>query len=117
MFENYENATLFTKIAAFVTGYRTDFGTLKRKVHLYPMEEVSRSNDVVSRNLALFTPADIDRDDLLKSLAECLKNGEEVWVTPGIPLLVFLLIGLVSTVFVGDILIWMVVQGVSMINR
>lgn len=116
LFENHEDAALFTKIATFVTGYRTDFRTLKEKVYLYPMEEVSRSNDGSSRILRLFTHADIERGDLLRDLAEHLKDGEEVWVTPGIPLLVFLLMGLISTVFIGDILIWMVVQGVSMIS-
>jgi prepilin signal peptidase PulO-like enzyme (type II secretory pathway) len=81
------------------------------------MEEILRNNGGFSRRLKLFSPADIERNDLVRDLEGCLMNDEEVWVTPGIPLLVFVLIGLVSTTLIGDVLIWIAIQGVSMAIR
>jgi preflagellin peptidase FlaK len=116
-FENYEAVPLLTKIATFLTGYKTRFKVLKDRVYLYPMEEILRNNGGFLRRLKLFTPADIERNDLVRDLEGFLMNDEEVWVTPGIPLLVFVLIGLVSTTLIGDVLIWIVIQGVSMAIR
>jgi preflagellin peptidase FlaK len=115
LFENYEETALSAKIVAFLTGYKTNFKILKEKVYLYPMEEPSRSNHGFPRRLRLFSSANADRDDLVRNLGNCLKNNEEVWVSPGIPLLLFILMGLVSTTIMGDVLLWLAIRATSIV--
>ena len=112
LFEGLEETSFFRRVMALLTGYKTNFETLKEKVYLYPMEEVSSHNGGSCRRLKLFTHAETDRDKLVKNLGESLKayDRDAVWVTPGIPLLVFVWVALITNAFLGDVLMWTVFQ-------
>ena len=112
LFTDYVKTSLGEKVVALLSGYRTDFGTLKRKVHLYPMEEIRTANGVTYRRLKFFTNAEADRNQLVDSLEPFLSDSqkEAVWVSPGIPLLFFILISLISTGLIGDALLWIIIH-------
>jgi prepilin signal peptidase PulO-like enzyme (type II secretory pathway) len=53
----------------------------------------------------MYSNPDVDRDQLVSEFEESLKkvgSPSTVWVTPGIPLLVFVLIALVIVLLLGD---------------
>jgi hypothetical protein len=69
------------------------------------MESMSKKTYGKGRRLRLLVKAEEDRDRLVSQLGETLRNGEDgvVWVTPGIPLLTFMLAALLICTFIGDI--------------
>ena len=117
LFKDLEETSLSKRAIALLTGYKTNFETLRQKVYLYPMEEVSRDPTRPYRRLRLFTSAETDRDELVRKLGESLSASEkgEVWVTPGMPLLLFALAALILNAFVGDILLWITFQVASIV--
>ena len=94
---------------AFISGYRTDFSELKEK-HLYPMEQVSGSDGETVRRFRFFLDVEADQEEIVKGLERHVKKGlipREVWVSPGLPMLVFFTLGYVSTITLGDFTIWL----------
>ena len=93
LFENIEELSPLKKLLAVLTGYKTDLETLRKKVYLYPMEEVTTLDGMVHRSLKLFVSAETDRDHAVKSLENSVGPYQirDVWVTPGMPLLLFVI--------------------------
>ena len=108
-FEGLEDEPINKKILALLTGYKIELSTLKRKLFLAPMEELSRGDDgrIVHR-LRLFKRTDVEREASVAKLEEFRGDLQKIWVTPYLPYIVFITIGLVMTLFVGDIMFWLV---------
>ncbi len=97
---------------ALISGYKTEFKNLEKKVYLYPIEEFSKDNNGSHRRLRLFKNAEIDRDKLVEILKANLKEIDraEVWVSPATPLIFFIFLALISNVIIGDVFLFMVFQ-------
>jgi len=115
LFDDIEKLSPLKKLLAVLTGYKTDLKTLQQKVYLYPMEEASTQNGIVHRSLRLFVSAETDRDAAIKSLKDFMDFNQrsEVWVTPGMPLLLFALLALLLNGLLGDFIMWAVFQIIS----
>ncbi len=113
LFQGYREESISKKVLALLTGYKTGFKALKEKIYLYPMEEASKSEEGShQRRLKLFIDAEADRNELIENLGKILRGDEkeEVWVTPGIPLLVFALAALIFSALIGDLMFWIISQ-------
>ena len=78
---------------------------MKSTFYLYPMEKIVEEEHGAHRTLQLYSNIDVDRDQVVSEFIESLgKVGspETVWVTPGLPMLVFILFAVVITLIVGD---------------
>jgi len=117
LFTDYVRTSLGEKVVALLSGYRTDFETLRRKVHLYPMEEIRIANGVTYRRLKFSINAEADRNQLINSLEPLLSDSqkEAVWVSPGIPLLFFIMIALISTGLICDALLWIIIDAMRIL--
>jgi preflagellin peptidase FlaK len=117
LFENIEEPSTLKKMLAVLTGYKIDHDTLRKKVHLYPIEEAFVQDGITHRRLRLSARAEIDRDDVARTSENLLASSQEgdVWVTPGIPLLLFALLALVVNGFFGDIFMWIIFEILSSI--
>ena len=117
LFENIEELSPLKKLLAVLTGYKTDLETLRNKVYLYPMEEASTQNGILRRRLRLFVSAETDRDHAVKSLENSMVQSQksDVWVTPGMPLLLFVLLALLLNGLLGDFIMSAVFQIISSI--
>jgi preflagellin peptidase FlaK len=91
------------KLLLMLTGYRVRLGALSRSIHLFPLEEFVEGDGV---RLRLFVPAESDRESQIANLERGLPRDSMVWATPGLPLLVFITIGYIFVLGVGDILMW-----------
>ena len=99
------------KILVLLTGYKVSVWKVKERWHLYPLEDVEKTQDGIKRKLVVF-PKDEGRDAAVERLEEAVKNGEipeKVWATPGLPMLVFITAGLVIALFYGD-MVWNMVR-------
>jgi preflagellin peptidase FlaK len=105
MFEGLEREPIWKKVVAFITGYPTAFSHLQSTFYLYPMEEVVDDENGARRTFQVYSNADVDREQVLSEFKESMKKVDSpstVWVTPGLPLLVFILAALVIVLIVGD---------------
>jgi preflagellin peptidase FlaK len=104
MFAGLEEESKWRKLTAFFTGYRASLFKLRSTFYLYPMEEIP--NGATKRSFKFFFDAEIDRDQLVSKFLESFSKlgfQGDVWVTPGLPMLLFILIGLVITLIFGDV--------------
>lgn len=115
LFEGLKKEPLYRKMLAVLTGYKVEINTLREKIYLYPMEEISNGAEKKIRKLTLNTDIITDRHIQIQNLVHSLDNENinEVWVTPAIPLLFFVTIAFISNLIVGDILFWSIFTVIS----
>jgi prepilin signal peptidase PulO-like enzyme (type II secretory pathway) len=105
MFEGLEREPMWKKVLAFITGFQTAFSHLQSTFYLYPMEEVMEDANGARRTFQVYSNANVDREQVISQLRESLKKvdfPDIVWVTPGLPLLVFMVVAVVIALTVGD---------------
>jgi len=102
MFDGFHDESFVKKIFVVLTGYRCNPETLKTARFLYPMEHVVTSKDGLrERRFDLsFSIAD-EKDASLSNYLEALPsvgNPSMIWVTPGLPMIVFFLLAVIIVV-------------------
>ncbi len=108
-----ENESIGRKILVLLTGYKIPVEKLKEKWHIYPLEDIEENDDPQAhfrRKLIIF-PKDESRSDMVNRLDRAVTNGtiqDDVWTSPGLPMIIPLTIGLAAALFLGDI-IWSLV--------
>ena len=98
------------KILVLVTGYKVAVSKVKEKWHIFPMEDVD--GDAESKRKLVVVPRDEGRDQMVERLSNAVTDGKidgYVWATPGLPMLIFITVGLVVALLYGD-LVWMLVR-------
>jgi len=111
LFERGLGESFGKKLLVLVTGYKIPIDKLKEKWHLYPLEDVEKTENGLKRKLVVL-PKDEGRDAIVERLSEAVENGKiqnTVWATPGLPMLIFITIGLITALFFGDI-IWICIN-------
>src|SRR5204862_344345 len=81
------------QVLVMLTSYKTSFNSLQSKIYLYPAEEVSVVDSKPVRQFHLVASAAEERDKRVSGLESYKAQGmfsDGVWVTPGLPHLVFL---------------------------
>ena len=105
IFKGLEREPTWKKCLAFITGFPTETSRLQSTFYLFPMEKVVENEAGAHRTFEIYSNADVDREQLLSEFNESMKkvgSPNIVWVTPGLPLLVFILIGLMIGLTIGD---------------
>jgi preflagellin peptidase FlaK len=103
--------SLGKKILVMITGYKISIAKLTEKWHIYPMEDVEEGETTFKRKLVV-VPKDEGRGEIVERLSNAVKNGkidDFVWATPGLPMLIFVTIGLIIALLFGDI-VWLLVS-------
>jgi len=110
-FEGFENESAGRKILAFLTGYKVKAAVLE-KGHMYPLEDVVTKENGESERRLLVLPKDEKIEGIVERILSATREGRlqnEVWATPGLPLLVFLTAGLIVALIFGD-LVWILLR-------
>jgi preflagellin peptidase FlaK len=101
MFDGFHDESFVKKIFVALTGYRRNVKVLRTARFLYPMERIDTSNGEVRRRFDLsFSIAD-EKSTSLSSFLETLPsvgNPNMIWVTPGLPMIVFFLLALIVVI-------------------
>ncbi|UCE29329.1 MAG: prepilin peptidase [Candidatus Bathyarchaeota archaeon] len=115
LFEGFEEESAGRKILALLCGYKVNIAKLEEVGHLYPLEDVhTPETGGVKRELLIF-PKDEDRQPIVDRVLNAKREGQlqdDVWITPGLPMLIFITVGLVIALIFGDI-IWSVLRLVT----
>jgi preflagellin peptidase FlaK len=114
VFEGMEHERHLHKVAAFLTGYQVSIGELESKPHLFLLESVHRQESTIRRDFEFNPRIDLDRSKELAEIKEAAGSGllrGGIWVSPGLPFLVFVTLGLAISLLLGDI-VWSFVSAV-----
>ena len=105
---DHKRESIGKKILVLLTGYKVPVEELKEKWHVYPLEDVEKTEENRLKRKLIILPKDEGRKEIVERIDEAIKSGaipNEVWATPGLPMLIFILAGLITALFFGDI-IW-----------
>ena len=100
------------KILVLITGYKVNICKLKEKWHIFPMEDAVENPQQVLKRKLVVIPHDEKREKIVERLSNAADSGKincYVWATPGLPMLIFITLGLIVALFFGD-LIWVLVR-------
>jgi len=102
------------KMLVMITGYKVSVAKLKEKWHVYPMEDVNEDGENLPQRKLVVVPRDEGREEIVERLSKAADNGKiggRVWATPGLPMLIFVTLGLIVALLFGD-LVWIFVSSV-----
>jgi preflagellin peptidase FlaK len=105
---DHRKESIGKKILVLLTGYKVPVEELKAKWHVYPMEDAQRDQENLLRRRLIILPRDEGRAEIVGRLDDAVKTGaipNGIWATPGLPMLIFIFAGLITTLFFGDI-VW-----------
>ena len=103
------------KFLVMITGHKVSLEKLKATWHIYPMEDVHDENgENPPKRCLLVVPKDEGRDEVVDRLSKAADSGKiehYVWATPGLPMLIFITVGLVVALLLGDV-VWILISAV-----
>ena len=108
LFEGFETESIGRKILTAVSGYKIKVVELEKEEFLYPLEDIRVAETGESERKLIVMPKDEEREEIVERILGASREGKfqsDVWVTPGLPMLVFITAGLVLALVFGDI-IW-----------
>jgi preflagellin peptidase FlaK len=110
LFEGFNNESFWRKLIVLVTGYKVELAALEKNAHVFPIEDITvKESGEDERRLLLF-PKDETQEAITARLRSAGQEGKikgGVWVTPGLPLLIFITAGLIIALLFGDIVWWL----------
>ena len=113
MFEgSLETQSIGKKIVVLITGYKIPIAKLKEKWHVYPMEDLETDEQNQLKRKLVIVPKDEGRNEIVKRLSKAIEEGkisDSIWATPGLPMLIFISLGLIVSILFGD-LVWILVS-------
>jgi len=112
IFEGLEKESVGRKILTLLCGYKVKIAELGKKEHLYPLEDVYVNETGESRRKLLVFPKDEEREEIVARILGAADEGkleDDVWATPGLPMLIFITAGLIVALAFGDI-VWILLR-------
>jgi preflagellin peptidase FlaK len=104
--------SFWKKILVLITGYKITVAKVKEKWHIFPLEDFQESDEAASKRKLVVVPREEGRDKIVERLSNAAAAGKidvYVWASPGLPMLIFITLGLIVALFFGD-LVWLLVR-------
>jgi preflagellin peptidase FlaK len=111
LFEGFKTESVGHKILALISGYKVKMAKLENG-HMFPLEDIEVADNGEKKRKLLAFPKYEEREDIITRIKENMKEKtDDVWVTPGLPLLIFITIGLIIALVYGDI-VWILLGSI-----
>lgn len=115
LFRGFEQESVLTKLSALFSGFRIPLADLESKSFYFPMEAIDE--DPPARRIKLIQNVEEDRGLVIGKLREQVSPQDTVWATPALPHLLFLGIGFLLTLFIGDLILWVMLAAMYSLIR
>jgi preflagellin peptidase FlaK len=111
LFYGLQNEPFWKKMLVVFIGFRTN---IPPPPHVYPLLEIVEVNGILTPQLKLFDKISTESEELddknLQMIKEFLYENAEwkirkLWVSPGIPFIIPITLGLLAALIVGDLLL------------
>lgn len=115
LFDGFEKESNWRKILTFLCGYKVNVAALEKSGHMYPLEDIQAKETGESERRLLLMPKDEEREKIVERILRAAQEGKlqnEVWVTPGLPMLIFITAGLIVALIFGDI-VWVILSSMT----
>lgn len=112
LFDGFEHESILHKATALLTGYQVQIGQLESNPHLFLMESIHPEESTVRRRFEFHFRVDLDHSKELAEIKRAASLGllrGGIWVSPGLPFLVFVTLGLGISMLLGDV-IWSLIS-------
>ena len=109
-----KNESFGRKIVVMITGYKVPIVKLKQKWHVYPMEDIVEDEENSAKRKLIVVPRDEGRNEIVSRLSNAAETGKisnYVWATPGLPMLIFITLGLIAALLFGDV-VWLLISSI-----
>jgi preflagellin peptidase FlaK len=106
---DHKRESVGRKIVVVLTGYKVPVEELKKKWHVYPMEDLEKDGEDKLKRKLVIVPRDEGRKEIVERIDEAVKSGaipDRIWATPGLPMLIFVLAGLITSLLFDNI-VWL----------
>jgi len=111
LFEGLEGESSWKKFLALVTGYKVELTEFREKPHLIPLERLTEEeNGRITRHLRVFINVNEEETGTENLDRFCEKLNGKIWATPSLPFIIFITVGLLLTLFLGDAILWLAFQ-------
>lgn len=109
LFEGYASEPLWRRLVMMATGYKIEVGEVRGPPFQYPLE-LPPEEGAQGRRLILLP--DIEDDDAAEEVFRRLREAGyiDLWVSYTLPFIVFIAIGYLLTLFVGDIALFVMIR-------
>jgi len=110
-FSGFEREPLPKKFLVLLSGHKVELAQLRKSIHLIPLEDVDETGEAPLRKMRIFVGAEEDRDVVVERLARHSSEGlvqSHIWATPGLPMMVFVSLGFLTALIIGDILFYVI---------
>ena len=118
LFEDLGHVPLLTKVLVLISGYKMRAGDLAKARFVFPLEVLVGGEKGRPRRKLILVVRLREEEEKALCLRKALELGlldeeDYVWVSPGLPLIVFLTAGFLTAVLLGDILFFFVLNALS----
>ena len=106
-----ESESFGKKFLVLITSYKMNVSKVKEKWHIFPLEDIEEGDVNLKRKLVI-VPHDDGREKIVERLYNAVEEGkinEYIWATPGLPMLIFVTLGLAVALLLGDF-VWLLVR-------
>jgi len=107
IFNGLTHEPKWKKLLVLILGYKEDFSKVENSIHLYPMEEIIWINNKALRKLRIVFDVESNREKLIENLKNAFAKdniSKMIWVTPGLPMIVFIALSFIVNLSFGDVL-------------
>ena len=105
LFYELESESLGKKILAFISGFKISLDEYKIDKYLHMIEKIESKNGNQKKHLEIFFILE-DHGEVLNNYMPkeylTMKSTRNVWVTPLIPMIIFITLGYFLTLIIGD---------------
>jgi preflagellin peptidase FlaK len=111
-FEGFEKESRWRKVLTVLCGYKVEAAELEKGGYLYPLEDVHVGEAGEMERKLIVMPKDEKREEVIERILNAARRGKlpkEVWVTPGLPFLIFVTAGFIVALIFGDI-VWVILR-------
>ncbi len=108
LFEEHRREPIWRKLMVLISGSKMSMSSVRGPPFHYPLE----AQGVDGRRL--LSPLKMRDEEAVRVLEEFRRAGvSEIWISKTLPFILFITLGFLASVFIGDIALWLIIRVIT----